>query len=417
MRRIQSTPLLWLVVPALILLGWLIYQIPAVKVRLSWRLDLAQTYVRGVINPVKPLPTSQPQTTLTPGITPSPTYSPTSLPPTPTIPGPTETPLPSPTPIPSAVVLTAPEYVKQDPNNCGPASLAMYLNYYGWQGTQGDIAEIVKPLDADRNVNPDELAYYVRNYAGWLNAEFRVGGDIDLLKHLLAAGIPVIIEESFIFDKPFWPNDDLWAAHYFLLTGYDDAAQTFIGQDSFHGPDQKVEYAALDAGWKIFNRVYLLVYLSDQENTVKATLGGNWDETINRERALANSQAETLRDPQDAFAWFNVGSDQVFFERYAEAAEAYDKARELGLPQRMLRYQFGPFLAYFHAGRMDDLMALVDYALQRTPNSEEALVWKGWGLYRQGDTIGAIENFRKALEANPTSTDAQYGLDFLGAAP
>jgi tetratricopeptide (TPR) repeat protein len=416
MRRIRSTQLLWLAVPVLILLGWLVYQIPAVQVRLSWRLELARTYVRGVIDPVKPLPTSKPQPTHTPGITPSPTISLTPPPPTPTSPGPTETPLPSPTPIPPSVALAAPEYVKQDPNNCGPASLAMYLNYFGWAGTQGDIAQIVKPLDADRNVNPDELAYYVRNYAGWLKAEFRVGGDIDLLKRLLAAGIPVTIEESFIFDEAFWPNDDLWAAHYLLLTGYDEPAQTFTAQDSFHGPNQKVSYAALDAGWKIFNRVYFLVYLPDQENTVKAILEGNWDEKINRERAQAIAQAEILNDPQDAFAWFNVGSNQVYFERYAEAAEAYDKARDLGLPQRMLRYQFGPFLAYFHAGRMDDLMALVDYALQRTPNAEEALVWKGWGLYRQGDTIGAVESFREALKANPTSTDAQYGLDFLGAA-
>ena len=169
-------------------------------------------------------------------------------------------------------------------------------------------------------------------------------------------------------------------------------------------------------GWKIFNRVYFLVYLPDQENTIKAILGGDWDENFNRQHALETAQAETLKNPEDALAWFNVGSNQVYFERYAEAAEAYDKARDLGLPQRMLRYQFGPFLAYFHAGRMDDLTALVDYALQRTPNSEEALVWKGWGLYRQGDTIGAMESFREALKANPTSTDAQYGLDFLGAA-
>ncbi len=149
----------------------------------------------------------------------------------------------------------------------------MYLEYYGWGGTQEDIAQVVKPLDADRNVNPDELAYYVRNYAGWLSAEFRVGGDVDLLKRLIAAGFPVIIEETFHFDEPFWPNDDLWAAHYLLLTGYDDATQTFTGQDSFHGADQKVPYGTLDEGWKIFNRVYLLVYPPNQEEAHQIRLG------------------------------------------------------------------------------------------------------------------------------------------------
>ena len=29
---------------------------------------------------------------------------------------------------------------------------------------------------------------------------------------------------------------------------------------------------------------------------------------------------------------------------------------QCGLPQRMLRYQFGPFFAYFHTGRIDDLL-------------------------------------------------------------
>ena len=60
---------------------------------------------------------------------------------------------------------------------------------------------MVKPLAEDRNVNPEELVYYVRTHAGWLNAEFRVGGDIELLKQLVAAGFPVMIEESFYLRK------------------------------------------------------------------------------------------------------------------------------------------------------------------------------------------------------------------------
>ncbi len=53
----------------------------------------------------------------------------------------------------------------------------------------------------------EELVYYVRNYSGWLKAEFRVGGDIDLLKKLLAAGFPVMIEESFTTDRQYWPEE------------------------------------------------------------------------------------------------------------------------------------------------------------------------------------------------------------------
>jgi len=96
---------------------------------------------------------------------------------------------------------------------------------------------------------------------------------------------------------------------------------------------------------------------------------------------------------------------------------AFDNARNLGLPQRMLRYQFSPFFAYFHTGKIDELLTLTNYALQRTDNSEEALLWHGWALYRQGDTTGAISDWRKALKARPDYQDALYALDFVGSTP
>jgi tetratricopeptide (TPR) repeat protein len=293
----------------------------------------------------------------------------------------------------------------------------MYLGFYGWKGTQKDISDVIKPLEADRNVNVEELIYFVRNNAGWLNAEFRVGGDLTLLKKFLAAGIPVQIEESFLFTEDYWPNDDGWAAHYLLVTGYDDATQTFTGQDSYFGPDQKFSYADLDSKWRIFNRVMILIYLPQQQGIVQSILGPDWDVDANRQHALETAQAEAKANPQDAFAWFNIGSNQVYFGQYDAAVEAYQKAISIGLPQRMLRYQFGPFFAYFHTERTEDLSALADYALQRTPNSEEALLWKGWALYRQGKDLDAINSFKKALEANPGYQDAQYAIDFVAANP
>jgi tetratricopeptide (TPR) repeat protein len=83
----------------------------------------------------------------------------------------------------------------------------------------------------------------------------------------------------------------------------------------------------------------------------------------------------------------------------------------------MLRYQFGPFFAYFYARRLDDLFALTEYALKITPNAEEAMLWHGWGLYRSGDTNGAIADFQSALEENANYHDAQYALDFVKANP
>jgi tetratricopeptide (TPR) repeat protein len=416
-KRILTVGLLVIIGMALVIV--MAFQIPSIQARLSWRVDLAMTYLRGVIHPVKPFPTPAESIVLPKQAA---TSTPTSLPtlildqPTATI-APTATPQPSPTAIPAKVDLPAPLWEIQGANNCGPATLALYLRYYGWEGNQDNIAQVVKPIVEDRNVNPEELVYFVRTHAGWLNSEFRVGGDLQLLKQLIAAGFPVMIEESFFFDTPYWPNDDLWAAHYLLLTGYDDSAQTFTGQDSFHGPNQVISSATLDSYWQIFNRVYLLVYPPAQEGVLKAILGDNWDPDLNRQHALEVSQAETQSKPSNAFTWFNLGSNLVYFERYGEAASAYDTARNLGLPQRMLRYQFGPFFAYFHAAMTTELLAVTEYALQRTPNSEEALLWHGWALYRMGKKTEAVADWQKALEYHPGYQDAQYALDFIAANP
>ena len=89
----------------------------------------------------------------------------------------------------------------------------------------------------------------------------------------------------------------------------------------------------------------------------KARLPGVDHVSFDERHALDTARAETKNDSQNAFAWFNLGSNLVYFDSYAEAATAYDTARQIGLPQRMLRYQFGPFFAYFNLNRNDDLLA------------------------------------------------------------
>jgi tetratricopeptide (TPR) repeat protein len=398
-------------------LGLLLYQIPAVNNRLSWRLDFASAYVRGVIDPVKQLPTPVMvvQAAVLPSETPMPSPTPAAKAPI----GPTAThsatPLPSPTatPIPANALIPAPRYEKQDINNCGPATLSMALNFFGWKGDQKTISDEIKPLREDRNVNVEELVQYARNKAGWLQTEYRVGGNLQTIKQLVAAGIPVMIEEAFIMNESYWPNDDRWAGHYLYINGYDDGAATFMTQDVFISADHPVSYSELDKNWQTFNRVYILLFRPDQANAVKSILADDWPADNNRARALETARKETTANPKNAFAWFNLGSNLVYFERYDEAVRAYDQARTLGLPQRMLRYQFGPFISYFQSLRTDDLMTLTEYALKITPNSEETMLWRGWGLYRQGHKADAIDLFKKALEAQPGYPDAAYALSFV----
>jgi tetratricopeptide (TPR) repeat protein len=432
-RRFANT-MMWVLI-SVGLLSAMIFQAASHADGLRVRFDLLMTFARGVVDPVQPVPTAnlaqvdkKPPAVYTrtptqtgPGgaagstaLAPAANAAAASLPTaTPAVPSATATPAATLTPPPPHARLEAPAYELQDLNNCGPATLSMYLRHYGWEGDQFTISNLIKPQRDDRNVNIEELNSYLVTNVGWLETQYRVGGNLITLRRLLASGFPVMIEEGFKMTESYWPNDDLWAGHYLLLTGYDDATQSFIGQDSYVSANRVISYANLDLHWKAFNRVYMLVYRPEQREQVQQILGVDWDRDQNRQNALDLARQEIDKDSTDSFAWFNLGSNLVYFERYSEAARAYDAARELGLPQRMLRYQFGPFFAYFHTGRNEDLMALTEYALKRTPNAEEAMLWRGWALYRQGNVQEAVQMFQNALIEHPNYTDAQYALKFI----
>jgi tetratricopeptide (TPR) repeat protein len=419
LRKKRKCLLLLVVVSAaLAVLGIFIYQAPRVNRLVNYRLDIAVAYVQKLIHPVSNLPTPAVKneaeipdpavtTESSPTLTPEPVIIPMFTPTVTLVP----------TPIPGQVQLTPPEYDEdrdlQDMNNCGPATLALYLRFFGWEGDQKEISNVIKPTRNDKNVNVEELVYYVRTKAGWLNAEFRVGGDLDTLKRLIAAGIPVMIEETFTTDRQWWIGDDQWTGHYLLITGYDDAVHEFTVHDTEVGTNQKMTYSDLDENWQSFNRVYIMVYLPETEEVIKRALGEDWDVDTNRQKALDSAETAAQSDPGNAFAWFNVGTNLTYFEKYHEAAVAYDTARTLGLPQRMLRYQFGPFIAYFHSLQTDEVMALTKYALEITRTSEEAMLWRGWAEYRKGNSGTALNYFREALLIRPDYVDAIHAIDFV----
>lgn len=384
-----------------------IYQIPVVQYHLGWRLDAAYGVARSWLYPGNTLPTPASVS----GVIELPTANRTPLSEnTPEILA--HTPAPSPTALPGRVSLQPPEWEKQDWNNCGPATLALALRYYGWEGDQFDISDLLKPDRGDKNVNIDEMIYYVRTRAGWLDSDYRVDGDLGILKAFLAGGYPVIVEKGYVIESD--GPDAGWAGHYLLLTGYDDAEEVFIGQDTFIGPDRRVTYAELDEGWRQFNRAYMYLFPANDPPPLEDILGEDLDRDLNRENALDTAREEIEANAEDAYAWFNLGTNLVYFERYREASAAYDQALALGLPWRFTRYQFGPYIAYFHSGRTGDVIDLANATLNRTAKAEESLLWRGWAKYRQGDISGAVSDFRAALSVNPNYEDAQYALEFLG---
>jgi tetratricopeptide (TPR) repeat protein len=308
----------------------------------------------------------------------------------------------TPPPLPARAQLEGLRHEYQTWNNCGPATTTMALSYYGRLERQADAARVLKPDPDDKNVSPDEMAHYARSLG--LKAIVRTAGDIDKIKRLIAGGVPVIVETWFIPK----PGDEM--GHYRLVTGYDEPAAFFVAHDSYKGPATRIPYAAFDQGWRVFGRVYVAIYGPQQADSVSLAIG----EAHLDDRAMyaaAERQARTEVETRgDAYAWFNLGASLVAQGRSAEAAQAFDRARQIGLPWRMLWYQFGPFEAYYAEARYQDVMDLADANLATAGNLEESHYWRGRAFRALGAEQEARQAFERALALNPHFAPAASAL-------
>jgi tetratricopeptide (TPR) repeat protein len=308
----------------------------------------------------------------------------------------------------ASALLTGFTHTYQGWNNCAPATVTTTLSYWGIQSTQAEAAAFLKPNPEDRNVRPDELQAYAESLG--LQMEVRVNGNIELIKQFILAGYPVMIE------KGFDPEPDRlgWMGHYLVLIGFSDAERAFVAMDSYLGPNRSYPYDDLDRFWRQFNRVYMIIHRPDQAVAVASLIGENMDDNTMYTNALYMAQFELNLNRNDAFGWFNLGSNLVALGRYEEAATAFDEARNLGLPWRILWYQFGPYEAYLHVGRYEDVLTLADATLADNPYSEEAYYYKGLVYAARGQTDAARRQFTQALRFNAHYEEAQMQLDLLG---
>jgi len=309
------------------------------------------------------------------------------------------------TPARSVVHLRGLRHVWQDWNNCGPATLSVLLSYYGRSETQYDVQRAVRPNKWDLNVSPHELAAYVRSLG--LEALVRQGGTDSLIKALLDGGIPAMLELW------YYP-DEHGGGHYRTIVGYDETTREWIAYDVQLGPDHRIAYAQQDQEWQVFNRLYVVVYRSEQRELVQDIVGEEMDDRIMYQRALAIALSERGVAPDNPFAWFNVGTNYAGLMQYEEAAGAYDRARVLGLPFRMLWYQFGPFEAYLALGRHQDVIDLAAANLAMVGNQEESHYYLGRARQALGDPDAARRCYQEALKYHPGYGPAVAALHELG---
>ncbi|WP_034387152.1 C39 family peptidase [Deinococcus sp. YIM 77859] len=321
--------------------------------------------------------------------------------------------------LPATASISGVRHEYQRLNNCGPVTVGMALSRWGSTLNQYDIAPRLKPNRGDVNVSPEELAAFARGQG--MNVHLGRNGSRLLLKRLLAAGYPVIVETWFV------TQESGGMGHYRLLTGYDDAAGQFRALDSYLGP-LTLPYARFDELWRAFGRTYLVVSPPEREAAVRELLGFRANPKAARQEELRVALAEAERR-NDALGWLNLGQAKLAVGDARGAARAFDQAFASppdlsldptrparvvgGLPWRTLWYTFGPLEAYLRTGRYADVLRLTQAVLRDAPAHEEAHYWRGRALHELGRTTEAQAAYREALRLRPSYSAAQAALGKL----
>ncbi len=465
-KRTQRTIkiVLWLLILIVLAVG--LYNIPFIHSKLAWRLDRVRLSVIDYFHPPQSVtfhPGGQSYPTITPAQS-DPTSTTSSIAPAiTTVPTDLIVATPTSTPLPASVILTNVPFVDQMGryNYCGPANLAMALEYWGWKGDpsssydpRDQIALVVKPGvddpslnfvdrgNTDVNVMPYELVDFVNNHTDF-KALSRYGGDLDLLKRLIAAGFPVITEKGIY--EPLLPDNSVqWAGHYSFTTGFDDALSTFTWQDSYLplptsiGKDSKTSYTDYLTYWRAFNYAFIVVYPPDRESDLMQVLGPWSDQYWAAQHALdiANQeiQSQALSGNDLFFAMFNKVTSMINLQNpdYGPAAEAYDQANiyynndlvptgDKRIPWRIMWYETAPYSAYYYSGRYQDVISLAESNLAIIERGgrelEESWFWLARAEYALGAYDTAYADMRQALHFHPGFQPALDMFSLWGVNP
>jgi tetratricopeptide (TPR) repeat protein len=295
-------------------------------------------------------------------------------------------------------------------NRCSAAALFMQLTYYDFEGSHTSVARFLNPNSEDVSVRLEEMQAFVEQHG--LKGIARTGGTIELLKQLVAAGFPVLVEHAYYDGGDSWKD---WMSHNRVVMGYDIGRIYVYDPLLGNGEDYQgrpMPYHEFDDRWRSFNRDYFIAYRPDEEEKLQTILGENWDETSNAEWTLEQAMAERETNP-DSFSLFNIGAAQTVLGQYEEAAATFDEALSLGVPWRMLWYRFEPFEAYLQVGRYEDVRNLVYEVLNATSEVEEMYYYIGRAYEGQGNLERAKANYSAALYRNPHFTAATEALAAL----
>jgi len=298
------------------------------------------------------------------------------------------------------VKLPVQEY--QSFNNCGPTTLAMVLRWAGKDVTGTELGKVMRPYQHPKGDNDDKTVFaeeYARHARGYgMGAVVRVGGSVEMLKRLVANGFPVTVKTL------LHSNDDI--AHFRIVTGWDDAKQIIIQNDSYEGKNKQFKYSEWLSEWQPYNYVYIVVYQPDQEAKVKAILGEEWEEEGAWQRAYDRATQEARLNPGLIYPVFNQVTSLYHLGRFDESVRLFETI-ESDLPRRTLWYQIEPIEAYLALGEYQKVLTITEKVLQDNNRAySELYLQRGKAYEKLGQLEAAKREYGLALKYNQNLPEA-----------
>lgn len=224
--------------------------------------------------------------------------------------------------LPPQVEIDSVPFYAQTEFQCGPATLAMVLNY---QGIETDVEQLIPQVflpERDGSVQPEMLAT-VRRYE---QLAYPIRGTMDALLGHLAAGAPVVVMQN--LSLPIYP---MW--HYAVAIGYDLPNETLIlrsGEVERHS----MSFSRFDATWARTERWGFVVAAP---GTLPAGITARnaleeisaYEESHGPEATLSSWQAFVERHPANAMGQFALGNALYADQQPDKASEAFERATEL----------------------------------------------------------------------------------------
>ncbi len=249
-------------------------------------------------------------------------------------------------------------FIAQDAQACGPASLAMVLQYYGQRQTQEQLKPLLL-LPERKGTLQIELAAAARR-EGFLSLQGP--SSMDTLLADVAAGFPVIVLQNLRLDM--WPQ---W--HFAVVVGFNQEDGVVLLRSGDHALIE-VPYHTFQNTWERANRWALIVTPPNRlppGTTVKtATQAANeLAQSGHRTRAIAAYGAITHRWPQDLASWNTLGNLAYEQNRWPISVQAYAQSLARSPTQARLWNNFA--YALQQSGCRDQATEALNCALSLAP--------------------------------------------------